>query len=93
MTIGNVTGAYQSTRHLIEGCFAPTDLLGFAPAAGAGLRGLGALRPAVRQQPSIPTNGWRNLPGGVRIKKVGDDWIKEVNPMLHCYLSGGAVVH
>jgi RHS repeat-associated protein len=32
--VGDAVGAYQSTKHLVEGCFTPADLLGFAPVAG-----------------------------------------------------------
>jgi len=77
-TAGNVFATFQSINNLINGSFSFMDLLGFLPAAAAGIGWLKNVPSLARVVSS--TSGWRNLPGGVRIKQVGDNFIKEVIP-------------
>jgi RHS repeat-associated protein len=77
-TAGNVFATFQSINNLINGSFSFMDLLGFLPAAAAGIGWLKNVPSLARVASS--TSGWRNLPGGVRIKQVGDNFIKEVIP-------------
>ena len=54
--------------------------------AGYGIRaGLGGIRAGLARSSTHGAQGralgsWRNLPGGVRVKRTGNYWIKEVNP-------------
>jgi RHS repeat-associated protein len=65
--VGAGVGAYQSTRHIIDGCATPWDALAFAPVAGhlggRVLRGLGVNTPLVRKFPNLyPEDVPNNIP-------------------------------
>lgn len=50
------------------------------PSLGSALRLSAAELKAVAKSPEAQAIGWRDLPGGVRIKQVRSVWVKEVNP-------------
>ncbi|NJM76773.1 MAG: hypothetical protein HC852_14505 [Acaryochloridaceae cyanobacterium RU_4_10] len=64
--VGAGVGSYQSTRHLLEGCFTPWDLLSYAPAIGfAGQRTLRGLRNLGRNVSPSTFVGRRNPIGNI----------------------------
>jgi RHS repeat-associated protein len=79
-TTGNTVASFNSFYNILKnGKITFTDLLGFLPSAAAGFSWAIGLKPTLAG--SLGSSGaWRNLPGGVRIKQVGNYFIKEANP-------------
>jgi hypothetical protein len=96
--VGDAVGVYQSTKSLLEGCFQPTDLLGFAPvagfAAGRVFRGLSGADDAVRGTNNLISDVSDDVAANIRGTGLSDGsnefWDKVVKHKLTTYEKLGA---